>query len=178
MILLLWLWQWLVSECILCSSSPKLFWFPSFSQAFFLSSLNLILDHLWKSEFWELTGNPWVMGTFFPFSPIPILPRRKHIQCAEWEVPSCWTPRTPSNFPHSPPPTLLDQMPFSLDSHTLLFFPSLPLFPLFSCRMWGCLLHDLYRENQLKVIPNPPLLYLSHHTSYILSLILNYRMHI
>ena len=93
-------------QCLNVSCVPLA---PSFSEFLplarhsFFSSLNLILDHLWKSEFSELTGNPWVMGTFFPFSLIPILPRRKHIQRAEWEVPSCWTPkmpllRTPSNF--------------------------------------------------------------------------------
>ena len=106
---LLLLSQWLVLKCILCSSSPKLFWFSSFSRAFFLFSLNLTLDHLWKSELSELTGNPWVMGTFFPFSLIPIFPRRKHIQHAEWEVPSCWPPkmpllRTPTNFLDFHPP--------------------------------------------------------------------------
>ena len=176
MILLLWLWQWLVSECILCSSSPKLFWFPSFSQAFFLSSLNLMLDHLWKSEFSELTGSPWVMGTFFPFSPIPILPRRKHIQCAEWEVPSCWTPRTPGNFPHFPQPFwikclflwILTPCYFSPVYHFSHYFHAV-CEAVFYMTSTG-------KTNQKWFLT--PLLYLSHHTSYILSLILNYRMHI
>ena len=140
---------------------------PSFSDFLPLASILFIFSQSYARSSLEIrvlraNRKPMGHGDFLPFLSNTDFTKKETYSM-------CWVggsqlldSKDPKQLPAFPP-TLLDQMPLSLDSHTLLFFPSLPLFPLFSCRMWGCLLYDLYRENQPKVIPNPPALSFTSH---------------
>lgn len=161
-------------KCILCSFSSKLFWFSSFSQAFFFFFFFSQSYSRSSLEIRVLRANrkPMGHGNFLPFLSDTYFTKKETYS-------TCWVGGSqlldskdasfedPKQLPGFPL-ILLDQMLLSLDSHTLLFFPSPPLFPLFSYRMWGCLLHDPYRVSQPKVIPKPPafIFHITLHTSF------------